>query len=72
MPNPKDYDGQFFHKEYQESLQLYFGGTEDFNEQLSRIEQKLDRLLSILDKDRGLWVAPGPDEPFGHYNKKAG
>lgn len=34
----------------------------DHKEQLDRIEAKLDRLLKIVDPDRGLWVAPGPLE----------
>lgn len=51
---------------------MFLGGgvTLDYGEQLDRIETKLDRLLAILDKDKGLWVAPGPDEPFGHFERE--
>lgn len=41
----------------------------DHSAQLNRIEQKLDRLLELLDKDKGLWVAPGPDDIVGQYIK---
>lgn len=77
MPDAKDYDDQYFFDEYKAELQTryFFNGqngsiTLDYSEQLARIEQKLDRLLAILDKDRGLWVAPGPTEPFGHWEDK--
>ncbi len=45
----------------------------DYTEQLDRIEAKLDRLLAILDKDKGLWIAPGPFDTsgFGHWEKES-
>lgn len=72
MPNNDKIPTAAFDEGYKELLAWYDTPhpTLAYAEQLDRIEAKLDRLLAILDKDKGLWIAPGPDEPFGHYERR--